>query len=212
MERGFWLLVTGTGRCGTGYVAQVLTSVGVPCSHEGLFHPFHDPLAAVAERQANPWWNWQASSSWLAAPFLGRPELDGVTVVHLVRHPKRVIDSMTYMQLVANPPGAYRAFRLKHLPELRGLPPVEYAAATYVKWNRMIEPHADLRWRIEDSTLALLDWLGIDWHGKDVYGNKHYNTRGHWGEGKGADLDGLPEPLRSELKEIAREYGYEWPA
>ena len=30
-------LVTGTGRCGTVYMAELLTSLGIPCGHESLF-------------------------------------------------------------------------------------------------------------------------------------------------------------------------------
>lgn len=30
-------LVTGTGRCGTVYVAELLTSLGIPCGHESFF-------------------------------------------------------------------------------------------------------------------------------------------------------------------------------
>ena len=30
-------LVTGTGRCGTVYMARILTSIGIPCGHETIF-------------------------------------------------------------------------------------------------------------------------------------------------------------------------------
>ena len=37
------LIVTGTGRCGTGFAAQWLTSIGIPCGHGSTgFDPLED--------------------------------------------------------------------------------------------------------------------------------------------------------------------------
>ena len=211
-DRGWWLLLTGTGRCGTGYMSQVLTSVGVKCSHEGMFMPDAPEVTIekIRIRQDNAWWGWEACSSWLAAPYLGRPELANVTIVHLVREPKKVIDSQMRIRAFEGNDRRWRDWQLRWLPELEGKPPLEQAAIFYVKWNRMIEPHADIRWRIEDSTLTLLDKLGIDWHDKPVYADKTYNSRAGWGPSN-VDLDSLPEPLRGELRETGERYGYEWP-
>lgn len=214
MTRHFWLLATGTGRCGTGYVAQVLSSCGVKCSHEGVFQ--RDPVDETRHKLGvrldpnNEWWGWEAESSWLAAPFLSWPELVGVTVVHLVRHPKSVIDSQMRIRAFGSD-NVWRHWQEAWLPDLADLAPVEAAATFYIHWNRMIEPHADHFHRIEDPVLPLLTRLGIDWHDKEVYANTQYNSRGGWGPSD-VDLDGLPNLLRSELRTMCEEYGYEWPA
>ncbi len=212
-DRGWWLLITGTGRCGTGYLSQVLTSVGVKCSHEGMFQP--DPPEVTVEkiriRLENGWWGWEAESSWLAAPFLGRPELKDITVVHLVRDPKKVIDSQMRIHAFWDSDNKFRKWQLLWVPEITTLlSPFEQAAHFYVRWNRMIEPFADIRWRVEDGVLGLLDRLGIDWHDTEVYSNTHYNSRTGWGPSD-VDLDGLPKPIRGELREMGERYGYEWP-
>jgi hypothetical protein len=31
------VLITGTGRCGTGWMARALTAAGAPCGHEAAF-------------------------------------------------------------------------------------------------------------------------------------------------------------------------------
>ena len=211
-ERGFWFLATGIGRCGTGYFSNVATSCHHWCSHEGLFRP--DPpeetRRLLQERLDNAWWNWEGESSWLAAPYLA--ELNGMTIVHLVRHPKRVIDSQMRIRAFEEADGnKWRDWQLRWLPELKGKPPAEQAAMFYVKWNRMIEPYAGIRHRIEDPIEPVLDWMGIEWRGKNVYANKRYNSRSGWGPSD-VDLDGLPEPIRGELRAMCEGYGYEWPA
>lgn len=214
--KGWWLLGTGTGRCGTGYFAQVLHSVGIQCSHEGVFgaDTLEETVQKLAVRTdpANHWWGWEAESSWLAPPFLDRPELEGVTVVHLVREPKKVIDSQMRIRAFTEGDNHWRRWQLQWLPELEDRPEVEQAALFYVRWNRMIEAHKPpLRYRVDkDSILELLDLLGVDWRDKEVYRNKRYNSRAGWGPSD-VDLDGLPEPLRGELREMSEGYGYEWP-
>ena len=59
------VLITGTGRCGTGWMARALTAAGAPCGHEAAF---------TARGHGDC--DWVAESSWLAAPYLDR--LDGV--------------------------------------------------------------------------------------------------------------------------------------
>lgn len=213
--RPFWLLATGTGRCGTGYFAQVVSSVGVKCSHEGVFQP--DPLEGTMEKLAvrldpqNTWWGWEAESSWMAAPFLNLPVLRDIKVVHLIRHPKAVIDSQMRIKAFDGGHPKYRDFQVRYLPELDDLPPFHQAAHYYVKWNEMIEPWAEFRHRVDrDSILSLLDKLGIDWREKDVYSNTRYNSRRGWGNSD-VDLESLPEPLRTELQRMTEGYGYEWP-
>ena len=224
IERGLWLIVTGTGRCGTGYLAQVLTSVGVNCTHEGVFNP-HVPGETgrlpteeeLRERarlnKENAWWGWQAESSWLAAPYLTVPELEDCKIVHLVRHPKRVIDSQLRIRLFTEDVyPAFYLYKLQFLPELADFEnPFHEAAYFYVQWNRMIEPHADYRVRVEkDSTLGLLDRLGIEWREKQLFSNRTYNSRVGWRDSD-VDLDDLPESLRDPLREMCGDYGYKWP-
>jgi hypothetical protein len=228
-RRGWWLQVTGTGRCGTGYLSKVLTSVGVRCTHEGIFRPHKNPnengivpagLATEDDikyrlnmRQQHPWWNWNADSSWLAAPFLGWESMQELVVVHLVRNPQDTLNSMARLGGIGNeaPGGLYYQFAVKHLPQVLHFPTVEEQVAyLYVKWNEMIEPHATLRWRVEDDVTTLLDVLAIDWRDKDLFCDVTYNTRVGYREGD-VDMTALPEDLQLRLRKVSERYGYEWP-
>lgn len=223
--RGLWLIVTGTGRCGTGYISQVLSSVGVRCTHEGVFKPTHVPNGAevppglvtdeevlyrVRLNRDNVEWGWEAESSWLAAPYLEWPEIKDMTIVHLVRHPKKVIDSqMRMMSFDYERGGLFYQFQYNHVPELICIED-EFTRAGYfyVEWNRLIEPHADIFWRVEDDVRVLLDKLGIEWRGKQLFDCKRYNSRSGW-RTSDVDIRSLPQPLRGSIIEMAERYGYE---
>lgn len=226
-HRGFWLIVTGTGRCGTGYIAHVLNSVNVKCSHEGVFAAYHDAqgpvipdglstdeeiIGRVKKRHQNAWWNWQADSSWMAVPYLERPELEKMTVVHLVRDPKKTIDSMVRTGGF-NPDigGLFWQFQVKHLPALLETDDRKIRAGLfYTKWNERAERKATIRWRVEDDVLDLLDLLEIDHRGKDVFADTSYNSRIGYGP-TDIDLNGMPEPILTDLRQMTERYGYEWP-
>jgi len=113
-------VITGTGRCGTVWLAKMLTANGIPCGHESIFDTNgmegvrkrmdckmaimsivstheqigikkHDPLW----EQGPCWWEngLVADASFMAAPFLGRDCLKGVKKLHLIRHPIKVVNS-----------------------------------------------------------------------------------------------------------------------
>ena len=98
------IIVSGTGRCGTGFMSRWLTSAGIKCTHEGVFNlgGWDSALEKIQHRLANTQWGWRADSSWLAAPFLHYPELDDMTVIHVVRHPKPTLDS--FLRLIQYQP------------------------------------------------------------------------------------------------------------
>jgi len=224
----WWLVVTGTGRCGTGYIMQVLNSVGVKCTHEGIFAPYHTAVGPVVPpglvtdeeildrartRLRNAWWGWQGESSWMAVPYLDLPELKDMVVVHLVRDPKKTIDSQLHQggfETKGPLSSLFYEFQLEHEPGLKDLEtPLERAAYFYTRWNERIEPHADILWRVEDDVQGLLDFLEIDYQGQELFSDTSYNTYGK--PRVDADLNALPEPLRGELRKMTERYGYEWP-
>jgi hypothetical protein len=136
----------------------------------------------------------------------------GVKVVHLLRDPKKVIDSLVKVQVFEERKryGLYVDFAYYHVPAMhREDTPQKRAARFYVEWNRMIEPYADFSWQVEGDVRVLLDRLGIEHRGRDVFNDTAYNGRG------GPTSDVQPEDfggyLRRDLREIVWDYGYEWP-
>lgn len=204
-------LITGTGRCGTGYAARLLTSAGVKCSHEGVFTPagWEQAKERIGLRRQHPDWGWEGESSWLAVPFVGKPELEGVTIVHLARHPKAVMDSFLRLMLYTRS-GSYYRWMAQFIPRIEEFKSsVEKAAYWYVTLNEMVEPHAHVFHRVEDGGPALLDKLGIAHGGKELFSNTRYNTRTGHGPSDVA-LGDISQPWRAELQAMAQRYGYEW--
>lgn len=111
-------LVVGTGRCGTVFMARLLSSIGIPCTHEGIF--YRDGLVPALARMKGElpieisdiakmasqddegngvkWFQdedgvIEAESSYMAAPFLDHPSLENTAIIHVVREPMAVINS-----------------------------------------------------------------------------------------------------------------------
>lgn len=193
------ILVTGTGRCGTGYLAKVLTSVGIKTSHEGIFRPNQNIEENIKIRLTNPQWDWEGESSWLAAPWLEHWKLKELTIIHLVRHPKKVIDSQMRIRAFDKPGNMFFEYQMKYLPQMRILSPIDRAAYFYIIWNAWIE---NSRWdrifhRVEDDVRILLDKCQIDYRDKQIYDRLNFNSRIGWDE---SDVDlhkDISEPYRS---------------
>jgi len=207
-----WLLVTGTGRCGTGYIDHVLSSCGVGCTHEKVFGLAGLDYAReqVGLRAEHPDWGWQADCSWYAMPFLDDAVVRDMTVVHLVRHPRNVIRSLWRIQNWTSwRYGRGQAFLYEHMPELQDIEDFNSRSAYFwCEWNRRIEGRADVFHRLEDPVEGLLDELGIEHEGRELFDNTHYNTRAFVYE-DGFELEDLPADLLARVLGQMERYGYE---
>lgn len=209
-------LVTGTGRCGTTFMAKCLTLAGSACSHEAIYHwrgqglapensssgrkaGLPDPRSAVGE------------ASMFAAPFA--PSFAG-KVVHLTRHPLKVVRSFVNdmgLFTEAAPKAVWmrktQDFLVSHVPGITGMPdPMSRAAHFYVEWNRIIEASGNrLHHRIEDPPQPVLAFLGAN--SDAPFGDTRCNSHAKpdspeltWGD--------VPHLVRDDLQRCARRYGY----
>lgn len=114
-------IITGTGRCGTTFVAKMLTKLNIPCGHECVFdfeseqiifnkllHPEFRKLSFCSTHNLEKyqenndyeeleyWVNPEetiADSSYMAAPYLNMSILNDTKIIHLIRNPIKVISS-----------------------------------------------------------------------------------------------------------------------
>jgi len=127
------LLFTGTGASATGGYAAYTTAAGLECGHEKIFGP-HD-YAVSMENMNHPTAR-EAESSWLAAPFVDRPELAETLVVLLVRHPRKVLGTMARVRPGG---GRYWLYAAIWQPRLLALGHTgDGFAYRYVTWNTII--------------------------------------------------------------------------
>lgn len=222
MSRKLRFIATGTGRCGTKFVAALLTGVGLPCGHEVFFTPHG---LAHCDR----FLTWRhlhlvGSSSWQAAPYLETHEaLREAFIIHLLRHPKHYIDS----HLKLWPAGrrtVFSRFVCDRLPEISLIDDMDdrytWEAYKWTHWNRMIErttanrPH--VRFQIEREPMELLETLADNGllNMTDIDPNTLYDDRrcNHLRDNEtDVQLDDISdERVRHDLLELAGEYGYAW--
>lgn len=160
------IISTGTGRCGTTYMAKLITSLGINCGHESIFDYSNDEiiknrlnnkklrtLSKVSQIKERNWVSpesIEAESSYMAAPHLDWPELDETKIIHIVRNPLEVIRSfvLDFKYFNKNMPDKKNPFNelgfeekiWKYLPELENIEnKFERASFYYCHWNKMIE-------------------------------------------------------------------------
>lgn len=151
-------IATGVGRSGTGYLAALLTSSGIPAGHEMFFHsPVHAP--GTPDEYCRSTWS---DVSWLAAPHLRR--FAEFPVIHLIRNPIAVIRSIARTGLFTRP-GAHAKWAALHVDYPAD--PLDAAIVHWIEWNRLIEsaPNERHAIRLEDLHVAatirsLLEFLG----------------------------------------------------
>lgn len=204
-NRHLQYLVTGTGRCGTVYLAKLLTSLGIPCGHESIFD--YQGLDSAVKRlkgetrlelsfvsqcevvnykyYEKPSWlrleEIVAESSYMAAPYLSHPLLERTKKIHVVRDPIKVVSSfcdyLDYFRPNNQNANGYELNIYRIFPALMDInKQYERACLFYVLWNELIESqHVDLFIRIEDGDEAICHFVGKE-PTRDMHQNKSENT------------------------------------
>ena len=225
-------LVVGTGRCGTAYMAQLLTSAGIPCGHESIFsnkgiieiknklkNPDAIELSECSLMTENPWVDPKeiiADSSYLAAPYLKSNFLSNTKIIHVVRHPIDVIssfvlDGLYFESFIPEKSEPYQNFIKKHIPAVynNNFDAINRAAIYYISWNKLIERNIKFYknyffHNIESNPSKLIKFLGKKQYDRSI--NKKINT---WKkEQRSISLRKLHPKVLANLKEISLRYNY----
>lgn len=232
-------LVTCCPRSGSVYMARVMGTLGVETGHEAIFS--YDGIdAAIARLQrkvpiqcsvaSKTFWDgknlhnmpdWMvdesaivADSSYMSAPYLNHEILRETQIIHLVRDPVKVVNSITnYLHYLEEPEptNAYEEFIFQHMPVLSNsnLTPCERAALFYVEWNRMIERNTVGRdvflFRAEDPIDPLYKFLHKAPHNW-LFTDTRANTRAV--PCKPFSIDELSGDLRYSFIDMGKRYGY----
>lgn len=173
-------VVTGTGRSGTGYTADLFTAAGLRCGHEqvfratpvfgeraaprqGLVAALKGPVARGRETLHRRRSGFDGDASWMAAPRLAR--FEGVSFLQL-RHPLPVIRSFMGTRFFSEPsrnPGQHGYAAAFFTPT--GDDMVD-AMRWWVFWNDLAREHATVVYRLEDldefAFAGMLDLVGAE--------------------------------------------------
>lgn len=197
-------LVVGTGRCGTGYAAHLLTSMGFPCGHESIFTTkgLEEALKrinreiepTISDTMVNRSENWVnvsnivADSSYLSAPFLDEEVLKDTKIIHIIRHPLDVIGSFVLEggYFSENPPEhslEFQNFIKKYVPVVydNNYNAFDRGAIFYIEWNKLIEKKLKnknyLLHKIEDDPSAISFFLSAHDYNQNI--SKKINSWNH---------------------------------
>lgn len=218
------LLLTGCGRSGTNYTANLLTSLGVLCGHERVFS-LRNVLCGEAVWPADV----PAESSWLGAPYLAHLPA-GVVVLHQVRAPLDVLRSLERVGLFSGE-DAYREFAERHMTRrgpCAGAGSLELGLRYWDEWNALVEEGARAagrdyrRFRLDEVRpeflRALLAELGYERSSERVEAafaavSPDANTRGDKSGDAALTWAALPEgELKRAVEARAAAYGFPAPA
>lgn len=229
-------LVTGTGRCGTVYMARFLTSIGIPCGHEAVFNfnglsnakkilnEEKKPKLSTCSTQKFIAHNWlpeevwlddissiQADSSYMAAPFLSDEILKDTKIIHIVRNPFLVARSFCKLNYFKykEPNNHFEEFIYSHLNELKNdMRQYDRSCLYYVLWNEKIEKNKiDLFLKIEDKKLQDKMSTFLDKKIENHYNNKKVNS--FYLTKQIFDFNYIEnEYVKEKFHNIAKRYGY----
>ena len=124
------LLVTGCGRSGTKYTAELLQKLGLDVRHEEMGADGISTWCMAVDSEDSPWGG-------------GRRNIRFDARLHQVRHPLRVIPSLTTFTAPS------WDFIAQHIPCAADEPILIRAAKYWYYWNLEAEKIATWRYRIE---------------------------------------------------------------
>lgn len=233
-------IVTGTGRCGTVFMARLLTSLGISCGHESIFtNQGLDLALRILDNKKTPrlsdvskvdilthkfipkWVNVRqlvADSSYVATPYLNHERFCSVPVIHVVRHPLKVISSFVKDLNYFQDDREYSTIDIRFmnmiystLPEMAVLAtPLEKATYFYIYWNQLIEKSCRGRpyyfHRIEDAIgQPLLEFLNVPAQ-EDMFNDTKINS--HRTRDADFHFKEIPGWLQPQLLSIMKKYKY----
>jgi hypothetical protein len=180
-------LITGSGRSGTAYIAEVLGQCGLNVGHEGWWTlDNHVPVEDL-----------DGDASWLGCFDLG---FTG-KVYAQVRNPLQAIPSIHYRENI------YPFYLIRRLTvELTGDWAVD-AALIWLRYNRMALKRAVAWWRVEDvSAVQLAGLFGIEQRqvAKALRSTPTDVNKG----GDDVPYDWPDHPVIDEVRCLAEELGY----
>jgi|GEM_PF-1775667 tetratricopeptide (TPR) repeat protein len=197
-------LITGTGRCGTGYMAKLLASAGIPCGHEEIFSFLVNTDKLISTQLTG-------ESSWLAVPFLSSPWLRDITLIHAVRNPLLTVQSLIDIRFFIDK-NFFSFFAESFLPQLKLLHPDRAPFFYFMEWNKMILQYENydkyIRHRVEDDPVPLIKRLRGNT--SSLFSNTQYNTRRIDRLQRQMTPDDIPSEFKTEFLEISERIGYKF--
>lgn len=214
------LLITGCGRSGTFYATEVWRSLGLDIRHERPIPPH----GCMGEHGVASWFLAVDDPNPPFGPSAAGYKFD--CVLHLVRHPLKVIASMA--QFILRKGLSSPEYIEHHAPETqlrfeeRALEPKQQlilrAARYWYHWNSLAQAKADETIQVEQlipELPRLCELFGVE-HKPGVAEKISKNTNARWQYVREdpwivewTDIETLDSALSNRIRELAAYYGYQ---
>jgi len=196
-------IISGTPRSGTGFMAKLFTSAGIPIGHEMFFGmPGHGYYPKNA----------QGDSSWMAVPFIHNFD---ATVIHIVRNPLDNISSLLHRETFSEDRmkhSIYTFFKTIRLPILDRFEGLDKYLAFWLYWNKEIDLVENVRVKLEDiaqDPKPMLDDMGIKYDPEKLYSKKYNKSERATPNLTLDNFKTCNEELLGKVIRLAKAYGYE---
>lgn len=155
------IIVSGCGRSGTQYTANLLRALGLKGGHERVYRHDLEPDSPDHAEIKKRWEDSDFESSWLAAPFL--EHIPPFTVVwHQLRDPLKVLRCWNHHRILTDfngdmpPPESAACFVKRVLPECDVGTNLERSLKYVLGWSALLDRHEGdaccFRYRLEAMT------------------------------------------------------------
>jgi hypothetical protein len=155
------MVITGTGRSGTGWAAATLNSAGVFAGHENVFTP-----KTVRKYSRIEWCDYHADCSWLAVPRL---PLMNVKAALIVRNPLDVVASM---QHIGFGKGMHNNDHADIARQVTGMvPSLDGYLRFWLEWNQRAIPNCEAIFTLDQllqNPMTLTRWAGAKYEPHNV--------------------------------------------
>lgn len=200
------VLVLGSGRSGTMHTSRVLTKAGLDIRHE---HVGKDGTASLFFNVDSDWHPMQPWTPGKVHVGERRSDFNFRHILHVVRHPRKVIPSMGAIFPALN----YEFFEDNNIIPLGKEPQLLRCAHAYYGLNKLAEEQAEFRFQLEDferSWPRIRKLLGLD--GVPFPNIPHANKASGFRKRQPmvwSELHDMDPLLCRNIIKMAKKYGYE---
>lgn len=171
------LVITGTGRSGTGWCAAVLNSAGIFTGHERVFGPKQTVPYSFID-----WAGYHADASWLAVPRL---PLMNVRAALVVRNPLDVVASWAHIGF-----GYHQVNEFTQVASDAGMTPdLDGWLRFWLAWNEKALPNVEAVFTLNQliaNPMTLTRWAGAKYEPRP---HGVINDRPEWKQGERPDIE-----------------------
>jgi hypothetical protein len=155
-------LITGCGKSGTMYMSKLLTSIGIPTSHQRSGQPqdfINNKLPVIPEDK-------RGDVSWYPCGCLDKLGSD-IIIIHQTRNPLHVIRALKRVNFLETDSDA-KTLAEKYCPKIKEVNGLAKYMLHWIDCNKKVMSAANYRYDIEDNIFTIIDIILVTVSSKGI--------------------------------------------